>query len=311
MTDMLLQPDVQHELAALRREIAEERAARHALEADLVASARQAGMAEVAASIIHNIGNVLTSVNISAITMAERLKRSELVHFQQLADLVTRHRDDWADYVGQDPQGRHLPDYLTRAAGSLLEERNLLLEELALLGRGIDHIKGILALQQRHAMADDMLIDTDPLELLDSAMSLNRAMIERCQVTVTLDAGGVQRHALPRHTILQILVNLVSNAIAAVRDLPEARRTIRLTAVEHADGLAFIVADTGIGIVPANIEQIFRRGYTTRHDGHGFGLHMSAIQAVAIQGRLEASSPGADQGATFTLHLPHQRSTPS
>jgi two-component system NtrC family sensor kinase len=59
-----------------------------------------------------------------------------------------------------------------------------------------------------------------------------------------------------------------------------------------------------VGIAPENLTRIFSHGFTTRTDGHGFGLHSAALAAQQMGGRLTAQSDGPGRGATFTLELP-------
>ena len=62
--------------------------------------------------------------------------------------------------------------------------------------------------------------------------------------------------------------------------------------------------DNGIGIPPENLTRIFNHGFTTRKDGHGFGLHSGALAAKEMGGSLTVHSGGTGQGAAFTLELP-------
>ena len=64
------------------------------------------------------------------------------------------------------------------------------------------------------------------------------------------------------------------------------------------------VIDTGIGISPENLTRIFAHGFTTRKDGHGFGLHSGALAAKELGGKLSVESAGLGQGASFVLDLP-------
>jgi signal transduction histidine kinase len=71
------------------------------------------------------------------------------------------------------------------------------------------------------------------------------------------------------------------------------------------------VIDTGVGIPPENLERIFSHGFTTRKEGHGFGLHSCALAAKDLGGSLHAESAGPGQGATFTLTLPVTQQEPT
>jgi signal transduction histidine kinase len=107
--------------------------------------------------------------------------------------------------------------------------------------------------------------------------------------------------------VLQILVNLISNAIYAMRALPGRQHclTLRVGLAEAMEGwMCLQVQDTGVGIKSEHLTRIFAQGFTTKKDGHGFGLHSSALAAKLLGGALRAHSPGEGQGATFTLEVP-------
>jgi len=108
-----------------------------------------------------------------------------------------------------------------------------------------------------------------------------------------------------KHKVLQVLVNLFSNAKYAVSETlrPEKRVTVRISA--NGDRMVKIaVSDNGIGIAPENLSRIFAHGFTTKVNGHGFGLHSAALAATETGGSLSAHSDGPDRGATFILELP-------
>jgi two-component system, NtrC family, sensor kinase len=93
-----------------------------------------------------------------------------------------------------------------------------------------------------------------------------------------------------------------------VRDGGRADRliTLSLETAEH-DGRRWVQvreADNGVGIPPENLARIFTHGFTTRVDGHGFGLHNAANSARQMDGSLTAASDGPNRGAVFTLELP-------
>ena len=113
-----------------------------------------------------------------------------------------------------------------------------------------------------------------------------------------------------RHQVLQILVNLISNATHAMRACPGRQHclTLRIGLAEDMEGWVRLqVHDTGVGIKPEHLTHIFSQGFTTKEDGHGLGLHSSAVAAKLMGGTLTAHSPGEDDGATFTLELPIER----
>jgi signal transduction histidine kinase len=76
------------------------------------------------------------------------------------------------------------------------------------------------------------------------------------------------------------------------------------------DRLTLCVEDNGVGIAKDNLRRIFTHGFTTRRDGHGFGLHSCANAAAEMGGRLSAESAGLGEGARFVLEIPVLRSAP-
>jgi signal transduction histidine kinase len=111
-----------------------------------------------------------------------------------------------------------------------------------------------------------------------------------------------------KHKVLQILINLITNAKKAVAEAKAMGGNVSVNlgvATDESPPVARIrVMDTGVGIAPDNMKKIFQHGFTTRKDGHGFGLHTAAIDAREMGGLLRVDSAGAGQGATFTLDIP-------
>jgi signal transduction histidine kinase len=98
-------------------------------------------------------------------------------------------------------------------------------------------------------------------------------------------------------------VNLVDNAGHALKLAIDPRLTLRVDTVP-GNGLRFEVADNGVGIAPETMASLFRHGFTTKKDGHGFGLHGGALIAREIGGTLTVRSDGPGCGATFILEVP-------
>ena len=110
---------------------------------------------------------------------------------------------------------------------------------------------------------------------------------------------------MDRHKLMQILINLFSNACNAVMANEAGTRTIRVALKRTGPAYARIeISDNGIGIEPENLTRIFQHGFTTRAEGHGFGLHSSAIAAAELGGSLRAESEGIGMGAAFIIDLP-------
>jgi len=288
---------------AVVQDITERRLAEQELEhvhKQLLVASRQAGMAEVATNVLHNVGNVLNSVNVSASLVSERIAKSKCTRLDQVAALLTEHAGDLASFLAG-PQGKHLPGYLGELAGALVSERDSAVAELEALRSNVEHIKEIVAMQQSYARRGGIIETLDIRALVEDSLRMNEGAFSRHGVTIIRDYEDVPLIQVDKHKVLQILVNVIRNAKYACQEA-EKRVTVRIRATNAAVLVAVI--DTGVGIPRENLERIFSHGFTTRPDGHGFGLHSSALAAKALGGSLHAESAGPGQGATFTLALP-------
>jgi len=178
-------------------------------------------------------------------------------------------------------------------------------EELGTLARSVDHIKEVVATQQSYAGTARVVQWLNLEELVDDALRMNAGALTRHKVEVVRDLAALPALPLDRHRLLQILVNLISNAKHAMNGAAGASPCITLTARRIDDGMLRIsVADNGEGIEAQNLTRVFSHGFTTRSNGHGFGLHSCVLAAQEMGGRLSAHSDGAGHGAIFTLDIP-------
>jgi signal transduction histidine kinase len=267
--------------------------------------ARRVGMGEIATGVLHNVGNVLTSVNTSAAVIGDRLEQSRSVDLGRAADLLRSHECDLAGFFTHDPRGKHLPRFLLELSRQLAADEEQMETELALLSRNIDHIKDIIAVQQSYAGISGLHEEVSLGELLEDAIRINSASLTRHKIEMVREIDDLPPVLVARQKFLQVVVNLLSNAKYAVMesDNPDRRITIRLLR-RGDDRVRVEIADTGIGIAAENLTRIFAHGFTTRKDGHGFGLHSAANLAGEMDGTLMAQSEGLGYGALFVLEIP-------
>lgn len=291
----------------LLQEIGEREAAQAELEEthqQLLEASRQAGMAEVATNVLHNVGNVLNSVNVSAAVIAERANHSRVSSISKLAELLCEHADDLGGFLATDPRGKQIPRYLSQLAEHLVNERSFTLKELDLLRNNIDHIKSIVAMQQNLSKVSGVRERVNVVDLLEDALRINDPSLQRHDVEIAREYGPVPELTAEKHKILQILVNLVRNAKDACKVSPRADKQITLRVASGDGRVRISVIDNGVGIPPENMKRIFAHGFTTKQHGHGYGLHSGALAARELGGSLDAESEGTDRGAVFTLVLP-------
>lgn len=273
----------------------------------LVDASRQAGMAEVATSVLHNVGNVLNSVNVSSSLIAEKMRESKIANINRAVALIRTHESDLGDFLANDPKGKQLPAYLSSLATHLGQEQEEILHEVNSLASNISHIKEIVAMQQNYARTSGVVESLQVTELVEDAIRMNNGAMSRHQVKVVRDFAEVPPISTEKHKVLQILVNLIRNAKYACDDSGRNDKQITLRVACGNERVKISVIDNGIGIPAENLTRIFGHGFTTRKEGHGFGLHSGALAAKEMGGTLVAFSDGTGCGATFTLDLPSQK----
>jgi PAS domain S-box-containing protein len=271
---------------------------------ELMTASREAGMAEVATNVLHNVGNILNSVNISASLVAERLRQSKTAGVSRLAALLLEQGERVGEFITEDARGKRVPEYMAALGEQLAADQRTALEELALLRENLEHIKDTVNMQQSYAKLCGVTETVEVVDLVEDSLRLNAGAFARHGVTVRREFSEVPRIEVDKHKVLQIIVNLVRNAKYACDDSGRSDKQITLRVAPVAAGVSITVEDNGIGIPAQNMSRLFEHGFTTRATGHGFGLHSGALAAQELGGTLRAASEGEGHGACFTLELP-------
>jgi signal transduction histidine kinase len=267
-------------------------------------ASRQAGMAEVASSVLHNVGNVLNSVNVSANLLDQRIRTSRATGLARVVAMLEEQGDQLGSFISSDDRGKRLPSYLAQLSSQLVADREAALQELASLVKSIEHIKDIVRMQQTYATHGGVVESVAAADLVNDSVRLNAEAFSRHRVTLECEFEDVPAITVDKHRVLQILVNLIRNAKYACEDSGRSDKRITIRVTRCARGVAIAVIDNGVGIQAENMTRIFSHGFTTRAGGHGFGLHSAALTAQELKGSLRVASDGPGCGATFTLELP-------
>jgi signal transduction histidine kinase len=277
------------------------------LHQQLVLASRQAGMADVASSVLHNVGNVLTSINVSTDTLLKTLKKPMVGDVCRIASMFHEHQDDLEAFLTQDSKGKQIPSYLGMVAESLSGSHQTIQSEIDSLVKKIDHVKQVIMSQQDIAHAGNIREATTVEDLMEEALLMGMPEPEKYGIRVVREYTHVPAIMTDRHHVLQILVNIITNAKNSMVEYPANSRCLTVRIVLPTDRTGSVrleVIDTGGGIKAENLPRLFSQGFTTRKAGHGLGLHSAAISANKLGGTIQARSEGEGRGATFMLDLP-------
>jgi signal transduction histidine kinase len=274
-------------------------------QAKLVEASRQAGRADVSTELLHGVGNVLNSVNVSATLASEIIARSKIANLSKVVAMIMEHRDDFGRFFREDPRAQRLPDYFTQLVEAVELDNAAVADELQSLTQNIDHIKTIVASRRDEATPIEVVDVVDVHGLLGDALAPISASCRTQGIEVVRDFDALPPVHLDRHKALQILIILLANARDAVLSNEPGHRAIAVRARRGATGdLEITVDDNGCGIPPGDLARIFGLGFTTKPGSTGVGLHYGACAARQLTGNLTAHSDGPGRGASFVLSLP-------
>ena len=271
------------------------------------------GRLEVIETVLHNIGNAISSVATAVDTIRNRSGNNELLsRFVALADSVAAHEEDWIDWLDHDPQGRSVRRFLLALVADLVTWNESLNRTAERASSRVRHIVDIIRTQQSFT---DGTVERKVVSLraavADAVRVLDGSLAAR-DIKVDVDCTDAPDEILVQeNSFNQMLVNLLKNAMEAIDalvrlepDVEHADRCIRVFACVREECLAIDVIDSGVGIAPEHTRDIFRAGYTTKTGGTGLGLHSTAIFVTGSGGRIEALSEGVGRGATLKVTLP-------
>lgn len=274
-------------------------------QARLLELSRHTGMAEVATGVLHNVGNVLNSVNVAANLIRDSIRTSKVDGLRKAVQLIKQHGDHLGVFFESDPKGKKLADYLEQLGELLSKEKVEILTRADDLHQKVEFINQIVAVQQSYAKVRGMTEKCYPVDIMEDAIQINAAILSRNNVRLERRFHYADSVMVERQKVLQVLVNLISNAAYALEGNDHDNRLLKLVISEQeSERVQFTVVDNGIGIPEENLTRVFAHGFTTRKDGHGFGLHASAITVQELGGTITVNSQGPGKGATFLFDIP-------
>ncbi len=272
---------------------------------EMVRSAHYAGMAEIATGVIHDVGNILNSINVSCDVMRDTICSSQLDNLLKVNELLKRHADDLPEFLTAHPKGRLLPQLYPELGESLKADFVNLDQELANLSRSINLIRDVITTQQERTTAEGLREETDLEPLVEDALTLQNANIANHSVRVEREFDSDVPPVMTEKTkLIYALVNLIKNGVEAMEEKDDQHRVLTLHLFRRNAEVVIGVRDCGSGVSVQDRERLFAHGFTTKEDGHGFGLHASANYINEMGGVIEFDSEGQGLGSEFRIRLP-------
>lgn len=277
---------------------------------ELIKTARMAGMADVAISVLHNVGNTFNSAKVAIGLIQERISKHNLQKLNSIVGLLQENENHLESYLTNDAKGKLIPRYLIALNDVIKDDYGFIEQELCNITRSLKHINEIIVAQQSLSKVNEVIQEIHLESVIEDALKIGGDTLTKRQIRVVKNfqnAGYVKSNP---SKITQILVNLIQNAQDAFDDVPDVKDKYITISVENKKTFTdVIVADNGSGVSPENLGNIFTFGFTTKKKGHGFGLHSSILAAQELKGNLRAESSGKGLGASFILSLPNIENT--
>lgn len=271
---------------------------------EVVEKAHKAGMADIATGVLHNVGNILNSVNTSSTLIKEKIKDSKIDNFVQANGVLREHIDDLERFITDNPKGKKLMDYYLRLEEPLKKERNEIVSLSNRLSEKIILINEVISAQQNYAGAGLQMENASLSDMIDNALTLQAGSIERHSLNVKKKLNTTDEVPVHRSKMIHVLVNIIKNAKESMEGNHPENKNLTIKTWQSGEMINLSITDNGAGIRKENLDKIFSHAFTTKKNGHGFGLHSCANYMSEMGGKVEVTSDGEGQGATFTLMFP-------
>lgn len=279
----------------------------------LISTARMAGMADVAISVLHNVGNTLNSANVAIGIIQETMDKPNFSKLSNVMAMMKANGTNLAQYITEDAKGKLIPEYLIALTDVLENDHKIFVGEVANISRSIKHVKDIIMAQQLVSKVNGVIEKVYLPEVLEDALKIGGELFSKKGIKTSKQYENVGFIRIDKTKVIQILVNLIQNAQEAclANENAYAKQIDFFIRKNNDQDVDIVVEDNGVGISPDNLKKLFSFGFTTKEKGHGFGLHSSILAAQELGGELKAESKGLGQGAIFTLTLPLTSTPPN
>lgn len=269
----------------------------------LIEKAHRKGMAEISTGILHNIGNLLNSVNASIQSLHTLLGGCAINDLVMANAMLERNFDDLNEFINNNPKGKLLMQFYVSMGDEFEIFRSRLQSEIERLADKIGLIDEIITAQQNYTGVKSSLKSLELIPIIEDVLKMYQSAIEKHGIKVVRKYGRTAVVLVQRTKLYHVLTNLIKNAMESVENAAMDNRTLTVTITQEGGNSFICISDTGGGIAQEHLESIFSYGFTTKKEGHGFGLHSCANYMTEMDGRIWAENSIDGEGATFVLQL--------
>ena len=276
---------------------------------EIVGKAMEVARAQLAAMVLHNIGNAMTPINVQIEAMKADQSEAVVLYLEKCYHDLNANSADLNAYVNADPRGREIFSYMGELIASVQAKEKRGADALEKMDRAISYVSEILVMQQSYTASEEEFRESVDLNaLVDDALQIQIGSLERKGIVVDQElAAHLPRVLIDKNRLMQVLINLLKNGSEALESLePDNRKkTIRITTFAVDGHVGFEIEDNGIGLDRDNIDHIFDFGKSYQRST-GLGLYYCKMFVEDNGGTLKISSFAGGQGttvrATFKIH---------
>ncbi len=251
----------------------------------LAQASQAAGRSQVASTVIHNVGNVLTNVNSLLDAASAGIDGLRIGPLDKLAHRLRMDR-------GNDVLLEATPDYLEGLAGSLKSDQESIRQLLATLHDNVRHIHDVIRDQQRYTDPSVKSTRIRVKDIVEEAIACCRARLDDDMISVEL-SGDLPTHVRSdRSLLLQTMINIIGNARQAMRENEDRARILSIDVTQCETIVRILFRDNGCGMTSDTVQRVFEAHFTTRESGTGLGLHFCALTLKRLGGAIRAVSDG-------------------
>jgi signal transduction histidine kinase len=273
---------------------------------EMVKDARRAGMSDVSMGVVHAAGNILNSINVSTKLLLRDVLAVEVVDMHSLARELDEHSDDLAEYLEKNENGRFLSPFIVAMADAVGDLRSRCVVELESLDEGLRQAIDLIQSQEKYAVGPAMVEEVELSEVVERALEVARLSVEgSAGVKIERQFDGVPLLRTDPHRLTSALINIIVNALEALQgdDLPERCLSLRVYGTQDRR-VVVEVSDTGCGVDPGLLDQIFTSSFTDKPGHAGEGLHMAANVCQELGIAIGVMSEGPGTGTSIKLRIP-------